>query len=433
MLVERTLQLPSAFRSLWTPSRYKAFHGGRGGAKSHSFATALVNMGAERPMRILCAREIQKSIAASVKQLLDDKIKDAGLGQQADGGNGLYVSTDRSIRGGNGTEFLFAGLRTNPDNVKSMEGIDIAWIEEANTVSQSSLGMLTPTIRKDGSEIWASWNRRHTTDPVDNMFLGKGGPPPRSIVQQVNWRDNKWFPDVLMEEMLWDKGRDRDKWLHVWEGEPVIRSEARVFQNWRVEDIDDEIPDGCVPRLGADWGFSVDPTVLIECYVFGRTLYFRREAFKVKCEIDETPALFAGSDTRDPQRWTNSFSHVGLQSVRDGHRIVADSARPETISYMKNRGFRIVRANKGPGSIEDGIEFMKSYDIVVHPDCIHIADEMTHYSYKEDPLTDEVLPELADRKNHTIDAGRYALESARKRLRGTIGIIGPETVEIRED
>ncbi len=405
----RALTIPEAFEPLWKDeARHKAFHGGRGGAKSHSFAAALVERGLQRTQRFLCAREIQKSIAASVKQLIDDKIEAAGL-------TDFYDSTQYGIKGANGTEFLFAGLRTNPENVKSMEGIDVAWIEEANTVSKHSLDLLTPTVRKDGSEIWYSWNRRRTDDPVDSMFLG-GRPPPRSVVRRVNWRDNPWFPGVLREEMEWDKERDRDKWLHVWEGEPVQRSEARVFTNWEIDDLDDRLPDGCQPRLGADWGFSIDPTVLVECYVFDRTLYFRREAHRVRCEIDDTPALFAGTDERDEddRRWKNPHGHPGLESVRRGHRIVADSARPETISYMRNRGFSIVRAKKGPNSVEEGVEFMKSHDIVVHPDCLHVIDEMTLYSYRVDPLTDLVLPELADRHNHTIDACRYAVEDLRR-------------------
>ncbi len=416
--------LPRKFEPLFQPYRYKALYGGRGSGKSHSIASALVSLGFHKSLRILCAREIQRSIGASVKQLLDDKIESAGLREH-------YITTDRNITGKNGTQFLFAGLRTNPDSIKSMEGIDIAWVEEANTVSQRSLDLLVPTIRKPDSELWFSWNRRHTNDPVDNMFLG-GEPPPNSILVEANWRDNPWFPDVLNEEMLWDKRRDKDKWLHVWEGHPIKRSEARVFRNWEVDDLDDRLAqDKGIPRLGADWGFSVDPTVLVECYLLEpRVLYFRREAWKIRCEIDETPALFAGSDRREPAKWRNPWDHEGMESAIS-HQIVADSARPETISYMRNRGFKIRRAIKGAKSVEEGVEFMKSHDIVVHPDCGHIQDELTHYSYKEDPLTDEVLPELADRKNHTIDACRYAVESVRRAERGTVGTYS-EVIEIED-
>ena len=428
------LQLPYAFRELRQPARYKAYYGGRGGAKSHSIAQELVLMGSEKPLSILCGREIQKSIKSSVKKLLDDKITLAGLGPVKEGGNGFYESTDYAIKGVNGTEFQFMGLKSNPESVKSIEGLDIAWLEEANTISQRSLDLLVPTVRKEGSELWFSWNRRLRTDPVDNMFLG-GTPPPRSIVRKVGWRDNPWFPKVLYDEMMWDKSRDKDKWLHVWEGEPVIRSEARVFQNWIVEDIDDQLLPDFTPNLGADWGFSTDPTVLVENYVMGRTLYLRREAWKVKATIDETPALFAGNspfEVGHPMHWQNGFNHPGFESVRRGHRIVADSARPETIKYMQDRRFNIIKSRKGAGSVEDGVEFMKSFDIVVHPDCKHIEDELTYYSYKEDPLTDEVLPILADKKNHTIDACRYSLENIRRARRGRISIVGPQTVRIHE-
>lgn len=414
--------IPRAFQDLYrTGVRYKAWHGGRGSAKSHSVADYLVSSGVQRRMRFLCAREIQKSLATSVHQLLQDKIRDQGL-------QGAYTVTRDGIRGPHDTHFLFAGLRTNPDSVKSMEDLDGVWVEEADRCSQGSLDLLTPTMRNPKSELIFTWNRRSAKDPVDKLFLG-GMPPPNSVVRQVNWRDNPFFPRVLYDEMMWLKRRDPDKWRHVWEGEPLQLSEARVFSNWRVDDMD-ELVGAETPRLGADWGFSIDPTVLVECYVVGRTLYFRREAWKVGCEIDETPSLFAGSDDRDPPRWENRHGHPGLASARAGHRIVADSARPETVSYMKKRGFNIASAKKGPGSIMDGIEFMKSHDIVVHPDCKHIEDELATYCFKVDKLTDEVLPVLEDKKNHTIDAARYALEGVRKAERGKVGMFGGEAIPL---
>lgn len=428
------LMLPYAMRELREPSRHKAYYGGRGGAKSHSFAQELVIRGWERrEMRWLCAREIQKSVSASVKTLLEDKIRLAKLGPREDGGNGFYKVTDTSISSADGrVEFLFMGLRTNPENIKSLEGLDGAWIEEADRVSQRSIDLLTPTIRKEGSELWWSWNRNNETDPVDKMFLGPDGPPPRSIVRKVCWYDNPWFPDVLREEMEWDKSRDMDKWLHVWEGEPVGHSEAKVFKNWTVADIDADVPEEAwnAPRLGADWGYSKDPAVLIEAYIFDRTLYFRREVYKVGCTIDDLPSLFAGTDKREVLRWGNRLGHKGLASVRRGHQIVSDSSRPDTIRYLKDRGFNIIGARKGAGSVEEGVEFLKSYDIVVHPDCVHTQDELTHYRYKEDPLTGEVLPILVDKDNHVIDSARYALENVRRSRKGRISICGGQTVPL---
>lgn len=354
---------------------------------------------------MLCGREIQKSIRDSVKRLLDDKIEACGFGS-------FYESTDVEIRGANGSLFTFAGLRTNPDTVKSTEGIDIAWLEEANRVSQRSLDILIPTVRKPGSEIWATWNPEFPNDPIDAMFRGKGGPPPRSVVERINWHDNPFFPEVLRGEMEWDRRRDPDKYAWVWGGEYQKNSEARVFRNWRVDQF--ETPDDAVFYLGADWGFSIDPTVLVRCYIQGRTLFIDREAYKVGCEIDKTPELFDGLDPGFPQmarKWT----------------IRADSARPETISYMKRNGYpKIVAALKGPSSVMDGIEFLKTYDIIVHPRCRHVIDELTMYRFKTDPLTNEILPILEDKKNHTIDSLRYAVEAVRRvqpvPMFGTYGI-----------
>lgn len=386
-------QLPRGFKELILPKRhrYKLYHGGRGGAKSRSFGAALIAMGDRQPLRWLFAREIQNSIKASVKKLLDDEI----ARQQLDD----YRSTQYGITHKNGTEFFFAGLRTNPDSVKSMEGLDGAWIEEANRTSQSSWDLLTPTIRKPGSEIWLSLNRHKETDPLDKLFLTKGvQPPPRSLVRKVGWQDNPWFPDVLNEQRLYDRERDIDKYMHIWEGEPVKRSEALVFSRWRIDDIDAMIkanPKDWEVYMGADWGFAKDPTVLVKVFVNTkfRIIYVREEAFQIGCEIDKTPKLF--------------------DTVSDSRRyaIRADSARPETISYMQRHGFPKMRhAKKGAGSVADGVEFLKSYDIVVHPDCENTAYEMSAYSYKVDKITEDILPELEDKKNHVIDSLRYALE-----------------------
>ena len=386
------VQLPEAFGELWKPSRYKAYFGGRGGAKSHSLALGLVIQAAQQPLRVLCAREIQKSIRDSVKRVLDDKIAACGLG-------GFYTSTETEIRGANGSLFVFAGLRTNMASIKSMEGIDRAWVAEANAVSQSSLDTLIPTIRKPGSELWFDWNPNKPTDPVDVMFRGES-PPPDAIIREVHYWHNPFFPDVLQQEMEWDRGRDPEKYAHVWLGKYNTKSEARVFKNWRVEAF--ETPTDAVHRFGADWGFSVDPTVLVRGHIVGRTLYVDQEAWAVGCEIDHTPALF------EKVEGSRQFT------------IRADSARPETVSYMQRRGFKIIPAVKGPGSVEDGIEFLKSYDIVVHPRCRHVIDELTYYSFKQDPLTNEILPILEDKDNHTIDALRYMLEGLRRAVKPTV-------------
>jgi phage terminase large subunit len=281
-----------------------------------------------------------------------------------------------------------------------MEGVDVCWVEEAQTVSQTSLDTLVPTIRAPGSQIVFTWNPRSAADPVDAMFRGETAPP-GTVRREVNWQDNPWFPDVLRVELEYDRKRDPGRYAHVWEGAYLTRSEACVFRNWRVEEF--EAPRDAVFRLGADWGFAADPTVLVRCYVEGRTIYIDHEAWMIGCEIVDTPSLFL--TVPDAERWP----------------IVADSSRPETIAHMRKHGFpKIMGAVKGPRSVEEGVEWLRSHDIVVHPRCRHVIDELTTYSYKTDPLTGGILPVLEDKHNHTIDALRYACESARRAVIKTV-------------
>jgi phage terminase large subunit len=405
-----SLSIPTAFRDLLFPHRYKAYYGGRGSAKSHSFVRALVARCAARPTRWLCCREIQNSISASVKQLLDDVIREAGLTNRA-GTEPFFESLETEIRGANGTLITFAGLRTNPEKVKSMEGLDGAWVEEANSVSARSLELLRPTLRAERSELWFSWNPEHATDPVDAMFRGAAGPPHDAVVREVCWRDNPHFPLVLAREMRDDRSRDPDKYKHVWLGGYRAYSSARVFTNWRIAPVPPP-PPSTVVRFGADWGFG-DPSVLVRSWIVGRTLYVDYEAGGSGVEIDDLPAMFAGDDPQKPPRWKNTYRRPGVPGALRW-QIRADSSRPDTISYVRARGFNIVPARKGPGSVEEGVEFLKSVDIVVDPRCTNMIDELASYSYKVDKRTEAVIPVLEDRKNHWIDALRYSHEGARR-------------------
>lgn len=379
---------PRKFVPLLGPARYKGAHGGRGSGKSHFFAELLVEKAILQPgLRAACVREVQKSLKNSVKLLVEDKIRKLGVQDQ-------FEILEAEIRTPGGGLIMFQGMQNHTaDSIKSLEGFDVAWVEEAQSLSQRSLDLLRPTIRKPGSELWFSWNPAKPTDPVDVLLRGPN-PPQDSVVVQVNWNDNPFLPAELKADLEDDRRRDPDKFLHVWEGHYSLNSEARVFRNWRIEEF--TAPTDAVHRFGADWGFAVDPTVLIRCHIEGRKLFVDYEAWEVGCEIDKTPALF----DRIP----------GARKFL----IRADSARPETVSYMKRQGFRITEAVKGPGSIEDGVEFLRSFDIIVHPRCKKVAEELTLYAYKVDPHTGDILPMLDDKNNHTIDALRYALEELRR-------------------
>lgn len=215
------VDFPEILAPLFSPYRYKVVYGGRGGLKSWGFADALLIQSVSKPLRIMCAREVQNSIRDSVKRLLDDRI--AALGLQAH-----FTSTDTEIRGTNGSLFIFTGLRISPERIKSFEGIDICWIEEAETVSERSLRMLIPTIRKKGSEIWISFNPERINGPVYQKFV-VNVPPPDSWVLKTNWRDNPWFPDVLRKEMEHDRVHDPDLYDHVWEGNPVLMARGSYY------------------------------------------------------------------------------------------------------------------------------------------------------------------------------------------------------------
>jgi phage terminase large subunit len=309
---------------------------------------------------------------------------------------GAYFEVqDKKIHSQKGGLIIFQGMQNHTaDSIKSLEGYDILWGEEAQTLSQRSLDLMRPTIRKPGSELWFSWNPSLESDPVDQLLRG-AEPPPGSVVVEANYTDNPWFPDVLQVEMEYDQRRDPDKYVHVWKGGYLRNSESRVFRNWKVEEF--ERPAGTVHRLGADWGFSVDPSVLVRCSIEGNILYVDFEAYMVGCEIVNLPELFMS--VPESEKWP----------------ITADSARPETISHMRKNGFpKIMSAVKGAKSLEEGVEWLKSFDIVAHPRCKHLIDELTMYSYKTDELTGKVLPILSDKDNHVIDALRYACEGARR-------------------
>lgn len=396
-----------------TEVRYRVLKGGRGSTKSHTFAAGIIIRMRQRKTRVLCCREIQKSIRDSVKALLAKKIDEMGFGVL---GDGSFFVLETEIRCNvNGSLATFTGLRSNIDSVKSTEDVDIAYVSEARTVSQASWDVLFPTIRNPKSEIWIDYNPEDEKDPVDAMFAGPDGPPPGSIVRHVNYDSNPWFPDVLRRQMEYDRQRDPEKYNHVWLGQYKRNSEARVFKNVRIEPCPTP-PPGTVFRFGADWGFSVDPSVLVRCWIDGRTLYIDREAYRVGCETEDLPKLFAGKNGALPgEEWTPALEAVypGIEGAKRWE-ITADSARPETISALNKRGFRVVPARKGAGSINEGIEWLQSYDIVIDPQCVNAGYEFTTFSFKVDKITGQVLPILEDKNNHVIDACRYATEGLRK-------------------
>lgn len=394
--------LPPVFKPLFVPKRYKSFRGGRGGAKSWSFARALVSMASVKKIRVLCTRELQSSIADSVYRLLVDQIMLLGLEK-------YFVIQKNAIYSTCGSEFIFKGLRFNIGEIKSLEGIDICWVEEAQSVSEESWLVLIPTIRKANSEIWLSWNTGEEKDATYQRFVVN--PPPDCFSIKVGFRDNPDFPDVLRKEMEYCKRVDPEAYEHIWEGNPLRIGDAVIFKGkFVVEDFD--TPTGVEFRYGADWGFAADPVALIRNFIIGNDLYIDHEATGIGIDLDELPDLF---DTVPDSR---------------NHRITSDSARPETISLMNKYGFNTTSCykwkNSKIGFIRDGIEFIRKFErIHIHTRCVRTADEFRHYSYKKDKVGN-ILPVPKDSMNHTIDALRYSLEDLIQAGGGTdwVAVIG---------
>ena len=375
------IQIPEIFEPLFSPKRYKILMGGRGSGKSTSIALALLIRGMQSKTRILCAREVQNSISDSVHKLLKDLVSNH---EEFAG----YEVLQNIIRYPNGSEFIFKGLKHNVNDIKSTEGVDVCWVEEAQAVSADSWDVLVPTIRAEGSEIWISFNPHMEDDPTYQRFVLNGGDD--TIVVKANYDANPFLSDVLRAEMERDRRRDFNAYLHIWEGEFKKTTDAAVFKNWRIEEF--EAPKDAQFLFGADWGFSNDPMALVRLFIVGEKLFIDQEAFGVGVQLMDLPSFFEiveGSKT---------------------HTVRCDNSRPEIISMMRNNGYNTIPAMKWAGSVEDGVEWLKNYDIYIHPRCKNIINEFSKYSYKVHRLTNDVLPEIVDADNHGVDAIRYAIQ-----------------------
>lgn len=384
-------------------ARYKVYWGGRGSGKSWAVAEALVRLAVRSPLRILCCREFQITIRDSAHKVLKDTIARLGLLSQ-------FVITQDGIRSKAGAEFIFKGLHNNEEGIKSTEGIDICWVEEAQTVSSSSWRTLTPTIRKDGAEIWVTYNLIEEEDATHQRFVIKGRR--NSIVHKVNFDSNPFFTGVLREEMEDDRELDYHLYEHVWLGMPLKISNAIIFSGkYEVREFPDDLWKQA-ERLyfGADFGFAQDPASLERFFIHDNTLYIEYEAYGPGVELDQLPSFYDR-----------------IPGARDWP-IKADCSRPETISYLRRQGFNISAAEKWQGCVEDGISHIRKFSkIVIHPRCSGLAAEARLYRYKVDKnQVDErgqpaVLPIIIDKHNHGWDAIRYGLDGHIQRS-GEIGL-----------
>lgn len=374
--------------------RYRCSHGGRGSAKTRTFALMTAIRGYMAAMNgqsgvILCAREYMNSLEESSMEEVKQAIRSVPWL------NDFYELGEKYIRTKcRSVSYVFAGLRHNLDSIKSKARILIAWVDEAESVSEIAWTKLTPTVREAGSEIWVTWNPERDGSATDKRF--RKNPPDNAIVVEMNYGDNPWFPSVLEEERLSDQERlDSATYAWIWEGAYLENSDKQVLANkYVVKSFPDDLWQKADRLLfGADFGFAKDPNTLLRQFILNDCLYIEYEAYGIGVELDHMPAFY--DKIPESRKWP----------------IKADSARPETISYLKRQGFNISAAKKWQGSVEDGITHLRGFkQIIIHPRCKETAKEARLYSYKTDRITGEVLPVIEDKNNHCWDAVRYGLD-----------------------
>lgn len=395
------IAFPEKLQVLFEQMRYKVLYGGRGGAKSWGIARALLTLGTTKNLRILCAREMQTSIAQSVHKLLKDQITELGL-------QSFYEVQQYVIKGINGTEFTFHGLKHNIANIKSVEGTDICWVEEAQTVSKTSWDTLIPTIRKEGSEIWISFNPSLEADETYQRFVVK--PPTNSIVVKVNWSDNPWFPDVLKQEKDDLKEKDIDSYLTVWEGHckqtldgAIYAKEVRLSTS---EERFTKVPYDTNKPVHTFWDLGrADKTAIWFAQVIGFEFriidYYENQGFAL-------PHYLKVLQDRGYVYGDTWMPHDADNELLASERTIAQQARAS--------GFKVRIVPKS--AVIDGINAARTifgkcwFDVEKCADGIQC---LRNYRYDVDPDTQQFSNKpLHDWASHGADAFRYLAVALRE-------------------
>lgn len=398
--MQLTIDLPRKIRdTLYPPARYKVLYGGRGGAKSWGIARALLGMGRARPIRILCAREIQKTISDSVHRLLKDQIQSLGL-------DDFYQVQETTVKGANGTEFLFAGIRgLDIGKIKSFEGVDICWVEEANTVTKKSWDVLIPTIRKENSEIWISFNPELDTDETYQRFVVE--PPTNSIVTKVNWDDNPWFPAVLLEEKDALQKRDKEAFENVWQGNCRSAVDGAIYANEIRAAIEQRrirpVPYDPVLKVHAVWDLGWNDAM---CIVMCQRVASSLSVIDYIETSHKTYAELVAELREKPYRWgTDYLPHDGkAKNPQTGKSAVETlTALGRTVDEVPNIG------------IEEGIRAARQMFAQVYFDdakTTRLVHCLKRYRRAISSVTNEPGSPLHDEFSHGADAFRYMAVAA---------------------
>ncbi|RFT09525.1 PBSX family phage terminase large subunit [Providencia rettgeri] len=396
--------------------RYRGAYGGRGSAKTRTFAmmsAVKAYQAAEQGISgvILCGREYMNSLEESSMEEVKQAIRSVPwLDDYFDIGEKYIRTKCKKV------SYVFCGLRHNLDSIKSKARVLLAWVDEAESVSDLAWKKLRPTVRESGSEIWVTWNPEKDGSATDKRF--RKTPPKNSIIVEMNYNDNPWFPDVLEEERLDDlNSLEYSDYAWIWEGAYLENSDKQVLANkYVVQSFPDDLYQKADRLLfGGDFGFAKDPSTLIRMFMLDRNLYIEYEAYGSGVELNDMWKFYAGKDgatDKQLEEWevTDDAKFTGIPEARKWP-IKADNSRPETISHIKTQGFNISAAKKWQGSVEDGITHLRGFkQIIIHPRCKETAKEARLYSYKTDRITGEVLPVIQDANNHCWDAVRYGLD-----------------------
>lgn len=391
-------EFPEKLKFLFRPARYKVAYGGRGSGKSWGFADALLIQGATKSLRVLCAREVQNSIKDSVHRLLKDQIERLGL-------NEYYTVLDTEIRGRQtDTLFLFSGLSNQTaESLKSIEGVDICWVEEAKNVTKKSWDILTPTIRKPGSEIWVTFNPDLETDETYKRFVAD--PPADCVSVEINWRDNPWFDAVLEQERQDTLRRDPDSYPNIWDGKPKRVVDGAVYKDEIAKLYDEQrarnVPADPILKVHTVWDLGWNDAMTIG--------FWQRSGSEVRCidyieESHQTLDWYAAQIDKRPYRYGKHFI------PHDGAAKNFQTGKSTEEILKKLLGQNKIVVGKAL-DIEEGIRAARMMFPRLYIDaskCERLLECLKRYRRHISKTTDEPTGPLHDQYSHGADMFRYA-------------------------
>jgi phage terminase large subunit len=389
------INLPQKLLPIFQLARYKILYGGRSSGKSYGVACRLITRAIQQTTKILCVREYQSSIADSTYADLVRIINEYNLHQ-------FFTIQKATIISYNGSEFIFKGVRRDIFSIKSMGGIDICFVEEADTITRQAWDIIIPTIRKEGSEIILAFNPSDKTTDTYQRFIANT--PPNSIKIQINYTDNPFNSQTTLVEIEHLKKINYNLYEHVYLGIPLDMTQDVIFKGrFKVERLNIrynsvnwvnlENKQKIYPLYGMDFGFSADPTAIVELFLIDDdTVYIHREIY-------EHGLL--------PTKYRERIKEKMPEAINK--KFWADNSRPDTIAQLNHDGLIVEGATKGKGSVEAGIEWLLGKNIIINPDCKNTIYEFYNYKYKTDKNTGEVTTDIIDANNHILDGIRYSL------------------------